>query len=296
MRALDPGLAAHIASGATTLCDCWLLETADGARLGFTDHDRPLSFEGATFAPEAALSASAAEAMTGAAPGSVDVAGALRSEAITVEDVARGRFDGARLTRWRVNWAAPEQRVLLFAGTLGAITVEGGAFRAEALGPAAALNRPLGRAYLATCDATLGDRRCGVALDAPALRAEGAVLAVEGPTRLRVSGLEGFTAGWFARGALTWISGANAGGRVSTLADSADGAGRLVTLAETPALAVSVGDGFTATAGCDRRFATCREKFGNHLNFRGFPHMPGDDWIAAGPRPGGGHDGSSRLG
>lgn len=39
------------------------------------------------------------------------------------------------------------------------------------------------------------------------------------------------------------------------------------------------------TAGCDKSFATCRSKFGNGINFRGFPHLPGNDFIVGGVRP-----------
>ncbi len=38
-----------------------------------------------------------------------------------------------------------------------------------------------------------------------------------------------------------------------------------------------VGDGFEVTVGCDKAFATCKAKFANALNFRGFPHLPGND-------------------
>ncbi len=37
-------------------------------------------------------------------------------------------------------------------------------------------------------------------------------------------------------------------------------------------------------AGCDKRGQTCRQKFDNFLNFRGFPHIPGEDWLQAYPR------------
>jgi uncharacterized phage protein (TIGR02218 family) len=47
-------------------------------------------------------------------------------------------------------------------------------------------------------------------------------------------------------------------------------------------------------AGCDKQAATCRAKFGNFANYRGFPHVPGDDWPLAYPAAGGAHDGSSR--
>ena len=53
--------------------------------------------------------------------------------------------------------------------------------------------------------------------------------------------------------------------------------------------------GFTIVAGCDKRFETCRTKFANRLNFRGFPHMPGNDAIQAGPVAGEALDGSSRF-
>ena len=37
------------------------------------------------------------------------------------------------------------------------------------------------------------------------------------------------------------------------------------------------GDTFSVVAGCDKKFATCKAKFANALNFRGFPHLPGND-------------------
>ena len=40
-------------------------------------------------------------------------------------------------------------------------------------------------------------------------------------------------------------------------------------------------DTFTVTAGCDKHIATCRSKFANAVNFRGFPHMPGNDFVTA---------------
>lgn len=48
--------------------------------------------------------------------------------------------------------------------------------------------------------------------------------------------------------------------------------------------------------GCDKRFATCAERFGNALNFRGFPTIPGGDYLVAHPGDGERHDGGSRRG
>ncbi len=45
---------------------------------------------------------------------------------------------------------------------------------------------------------------------------------------------------------------------------------------------------------CDKRWETCVGVFGNGLNFRGFPDVPGDDFLTAVPATGGPHDGGSR--
>ena len=44
-----------------------------------------------------------------------------------------------------------------------------------------------------------------------------------------------------------------------------------------------MGDTFIVTAGCDKRFATCRDRFDNAVNFRGFPHIPGNDFVVSYP-------------
>jgi uncharacterized phage protein (TIGR02218 family) len=57
---------------------------------------------------------------------------------------------------------------------------------------------------------------------------------------------------------------------------------------------ILVGDTFTVTAGCDKRFATCRDRFSNGINFRGFPAIPGDDFVTSYAVQGGsGYDGLS---
>ena len=41
----------------------------------------------------------------------------------------------------------------------------------------------------------------------------------------------------------------------------------------------AVGDTFIVTAGCDKRFETCKTRFSNASNFRGFPAMPGNKFL-----------------
>lgn len=276
MRPLHPKLEAALKSGATTLCDCWRIERRDGLSLGFTDHDEAVSFEEMRFEPGA--EASATETALGLSIGDAEVAGALTAEAVTEADLAAGLYDGAEVRRWRVDWRNPEARRLLFRGSLGAVERRGGAFAAQVEGLASKLNAPIGRAFLPLCDATLGDARCGAEVEAAfgeAREAGGAAFAVKLDAARDV--------GWFDGGRLFWTSGGNAG-RVSRVRRLAEGRVELSTAAPRP---VAAGDAFRLEPGCDRRLETCVAKFANALNFRGFPHMPGDGWLTAGPGSGG---------
>lgn len=95
-------------------------------------------------------------------------------------------------------------------------------------------------------------------------------------------------------GRVVWIDGRNAGTSQSVKADRGlSGGGRQVELWQEPPAGLHAGDRFRLVAGCDKRAESCREKFGNFMNFRGFPHIPGEDWVTAYPRRGQGNTGRS---
>jgi len=277
-------------SGATTLCHCWRVIRADGVRLGFTDHDEALAFEGDTFEASSGADRSAVQARTGLAADSVAINGALSSVAITEGDIAAGRYDGARVELWLVDWTDTDLRLLQFAGEIGEISRGELGYVAEVAGLADRLNRPVGRSYLRTCDAVLGDARCGVDSTSPAVSTAGLVLSVVERGRFTASAVSAFPDGWFIRGLLTWQDGPDAGLSMTVK----DHAGDALTLWLPPHHPVEPGRAFTLVAGCDKRFETCRAKFANAINFRGFPDMPGDDWLIAVPRTGQRNNGGSR--
>ena len=94
-----------------------------------------------------------------------------------------------------------------------------------------------------------------------------------------------------------WLSGANAGEKAAVKGDGPGESGlRALTLWQAPGRRVAAGDRFRVTAGCDKRAETCAAKFDNLINFRGFPHIPGDDWVTAYPKDGATHDGGSQQG
>jgi hypothetical protein len=166
MRYIPIEMADRIESGAAGLCHAWVLTRADGVRLGFTDHDRDLVVEGVMCRADSGWTAGAAESAVGLGAGAASVAGGLDDDTISDADVEAGRFDGALVELWRVDWAEPGLRVRLWVGTLASIRREGGAFVAELAGRMAALERVVGRTYGRECDAVLGDGRCGVDVSA----------------------------------------------------------------------------------------------------------------------------------
>jgi len=296
MRPLPPALQAHLDAGVTTLCRCFRIERNDGVTLGFTDHDRPLSFGGTVFEPADGLDATEDVQGTGFAVGGLEVLGAVTSDRLDAADLAAGLFDNAEVSVHLVNWTTPSERYLLRAGRLGEVTLEDGTFRAEVRGLAAVLDETRGRTFGPTCDADLGDQRCGVNLAASAVRGTGTVATAVDRRRFAAGGLAGFPKRWFDRGRLTWTSGANAGRSAEVRAHRKDGGAVTIELWQAMHGPIAAGDAFVVTAGCDKRFPTCRQKFGNGDNFRGFPHMPGNDFALNYARKGDGNDGKPIVG
>src|SRR5262245_57555259 len=113
MKTLPAGLQDHLDTGVTTLCWCWKLTRADGAVMGFTDHDEDVVFGAVAYAAATGFSASEIQSQLGLAVDNLTAMGALSSAAITEADLAAGLYDDAAIEIWRVNWAAPDQRVLM---------------------------------------------------------------------------------------------------------------------------------------------------------------------------------------
>jgi uncharacterized phage protein (TIGR02218 family) len=286
MKLVSPALEAHLAGGATTLCWCWRLTRRDGVVLGFTDHDRPLSFDGTSYEAAAGFTASELRDSIGLGVDNLEVEGALSSASLTEADLVGGAFDDARIEIYRVNWQDPAQRLLMRSGSLGEVRRSGSQFTAEVRGLAHYLQQPKGRLFQHTCDADLGDSRCKIDLNAGTYRGEGAVATASSDRHFSATGLAGFASEWFSRGRLAFTSGAASGLAYEVKLHTLAAGVATIELWQPARGPLAVGQSFVVTAGCDKHPATCRAKFSNMLNFRGFPHMPGNDVLTRFARSG----------
>jgi uncharacterized phage protein (TIGR02218 family) len=285
---------AHLDSGASTLCWCWKIVRNDGVVQGFTDHDRDVTFGGVTYEAASGFSASEVQSSLGLAVDNLTVTGALNSATINEFDLAAGLYDDASIEIWRVNWSAPDQRVLMRKGSLGEVQRGRTGFQAEVRGLAHILNQPVGRAFGYSCDADLGDARCTVALSA--FTGTGIVATIADNRRLTVSGIESYADGWFTNGKLTFTSGANNGRSMEVKRHGVSSLGVSIELWQPMSETIAVADAFSIAAGCDKQFQICKTKFDNAANFRGFPYMPGNDAIVSVASQSQALDGGSRYG
>jgi uncharacterized phage protein (TIGR02218 family) len=293
VRTIPSALQDKLDSGVTTLCRCWVITRSDGVAQGFTEHDEDVAVGSVTCRAGSGLSGTEVSQKLGLAVDGSEISGALADDTLNEDDLAAGRYDAADVELWLVDWSEPDLRVLLAKGSLGEVKREGTAFTAEMRGLSQRLAEDSGRLFTAACSADLGDARCTIDLTNAAYRGSGAVVTLSGTSSFTASGLDGFDDGWFTAGKVTFTGGANAGLGMEVKSHRKD-ASVTIELWQAMAETIQAGDSFTVTAGCDKRFTTCHDRFNNVVNFRGFPHIPGNDFVIRYPVPGEpGNDGAS---
>lgn len=279
MSALDPAFQAHLDEGTTTLAWAWRITRADGAIYGFTDHDADLIFGGTTFESETGLIASEIRQSADLAVDAQDAEGILTSDRINETDISDGLWDNADVEVWRVNWSNPAERALRRRGSIGQIRRGRVSFVAEVRSLTHILGQTVGRNFQGTCDAELGDARCGIDLELSIYKGTGEVATIRDDRTFTATGLGSYSTGWFSSGFVEWTSGANAGRRTEVAVHTNDVGGVAVVLLDLPVRPVAIGDDFLIRAGCDKQIATCAAKFANVPNFRGFPTIPGQETV-----------------
>ena len=89
----------------------------------------------------------------------------------------------------------------------------------------------------------------------------------------RIEPFRGADFGKSQNGIVTWLTGANSGQKMEVKKYTIGA----IELFQPMPYTISIGDTYTVTAGCDKQLSTCRDRFANVANFRGEPHLPGND-------------------
>ncbi len=283
MRSLSPSFAASLQSEATTLCHCWRLRRHDGAIIGFTDHDRDVMLDGTLCLAATGLDASQAHVALGLAVHGGDVQGAFNSQSLTEADLSAGLYDDASVEIWTVDWRNPSDRLLMDIAVIGEVRRSEHSFVAELRSLAHRFDEERGRRFQRACSADLGDARCNVDLADPAFSTTGTVLSTQGASAALVHLAGEFPQGFFAGGRFTVTSGAHAGVSIAVRTHTQTTGAEMLAANGTLIGMLAPGDHVAVTAGCDKAPETCCDRFNNIANFRGFPHMPGNDVLLSYP-------------
>lgn len=265
----------NIAEGElTSLAFCWRIERADGAGLALTSHDEPVVHDGIAFVPAPGVTPSSLSRSLGLEPDSGEISGALSSDALTTIDLSLGRWNGAAVKLSAVNWAETNgEAIELLGGELGEVSIQGESFAAELRGAASRLGQPVCPSTSPECRAHFGDKRCRI--DLAGRTAFGIVLENSGgEIRLQNPVSEAYL---FGR--LRYMNGVNCGLTTTITAVSED----TIRVRDVPRAKVESGCRVELREGCDKRLETCINRFANAVNFRGEPHLPGNDLLTRYP-------------
>jgi uncharacterized phage protein (TIGR02218 family) len=253
----------------------WRLERRDGVTLGFTSHDNDIELDGLLYSARPGMEPSSILHSVGLDTDGMEISGSLASDAIRTDDLRNGRWDNASLMVFQFDWSNPMagKRVLAM-GSLGEISYSQLGFTAELNGPASALNRAVVPTTSPTCRARFCGSACG--LNQRRYTHYTNVASVQGDQVTLSSAIP--TAN-FQFGSLRWLDGAACGISSAIIAQN----GAQLTLSQPLLTPILAGARVALYEGCDKTIATCAARFGNAINFRGEPFLPGNDVLTRYP-------------
>ncbi|QIQ87695.1 DUF2163 domain-containing protein [Erythrobacter sp.] len=254
-----------------TAATFWRVYRVDGVTLGFTSHDRDLSFGGIRHQAAPGMVPAAIRLTADLSADSAEVEGVLSHDSIRAGDLAAGLFDRAAIEIGIVDWESRQWRTL-YAGQLGRIESDSLSFAAELQSAKQVLERDIVPRTSPTCRAAFCGRGCGLsAYRFTSLQTLEALDLYH--NRVRFPGIE---TSKYGDGQVRFLDGPQTG-IVFGVVDAAD---EWLTLDRPLIQGTPPGTRAELREGCDHTLATCASRFGNAINFRGEPFLPGNDLLA----------------
>ena len=276
MRIIPPAMQAHLNRGTTHLVMCWkLTPKPPHATIGFTENGQSIIHEGVTYVSDSGLSVSALQQRNQVAGDNMEADFFLNLDDAQADDLRAGVFDDAIYELFLIDALQPDLgTVPLLRGSLSGITFSRNQLRAEIVSLSSRLQQNLLVQTSPTCRAHLGDKQCRVKLAVHTVT--GQVTKIDNNNQGFTDDKRGEATNHFNQGLLTWLSGNNQGLIVDIKRFKKGGT---FSLFEPLIKAIQVGDKYRVVRGCDKTIQTCETVFNNVVNFRGEPHLPGNDQI-----------------
>ena len=286
MKTIPIGLATHVAGQTTSLAYFLKVTRVDAQVFGLTSHDDLVVIDGVTYLP--GFDPSTVVSNTGLQVDNLEAKALIGIDDVQIADIESGVWDFAEIHVFQADWRDTTLgSIKELRGWLGEFTFDphAGGYTVELRNLAGALNKSIGELVSASCAATVGDARCKV--DMTDYTATGTVSTVtsqrlfttdlpSATVRLTPGSTGAPTDGYFNAGLLTWLTGANAGRRMEVKVYAVGGA---LTLQLPMVSTIVAGDTFSVSAGCPKSREVCVAQYGNVVNFRGFPDLPGIDKV-----------------
>ncbi|WP_271078925.1 DUF2163 domain-containing protein [Aurantiacibacter sp. MUD61] len=253
----------------------WSIKRRDGVCLGFTSHNRDLVIDSVRYRSAPGMIPSAIRRTAQLERDSVEVEGVLAHDSISAEDMEQGRYDNARISIGLVDWETLEH-TSLFHGELGAISQRDGTFEAELRSAKARLEVDVVARTSPTCRAEFCDAACQLNAARFTHLLKVSSIDIENNS---VSFGGAVSPVHLLHGNVKWVDGPHAGMVMQVIDADANG----IVLDRPISSDVTPGTRAFLREGCDHTLATCNSRFGNAANFRGEPHLPGNDLLASYP-------------
>lgn len=254
-----------------TAATFWRIFRRDGVTLGFTSHDRSLTFGGIAHRSAPGMVPAAIRMTSDFSDESAGVDGALSHDSIRDADLTAGLFDRAVIEIGIVDWESLAHQPI-YVGTLGRVQGGTNAFSAELNSAKRVLERDLVPRTSPTCRARFCGPGCGLSAARFTHRHELTGIDLD-LNRVRFDGL---MVASFNDGQIRFLDGPQTGIAFGVLGTSSDWLILDRPLDEN----LKIGTKAELLEGCDHTIATCSSRFDNALNFRGEPFLPGNDQLA----------------
>lgn len=274
MRNLSANMISYLANDITSLQLCWEIRRTDGVSLYYTEYDNDVIINGNTYKKRNAGIGQSLKFQDALKGNNSNIDMILNDDSITINDLYSFKYDNAEIYVSIIHPDNPDDQVKLVYGKLGNTKINQDKATIEFQSISILLDKNIGRKYTYDCDAELFDSYCSA-------NQTGHIFNNQSPTGIDPT--KPFTVftdtnlnkenDWFTNAYIKWLTGNNKGIETKVKSYKND----IITLSLGMPFEIDVNDTYLIYSGCDKSFTTCKEKFSNVRNYKGFPYIPNAD-------------------